>query len=97
MVEDIKLFDVVNISNVPETRGYSNKSKAYEFLKSDTTSDLIALANVSTLFAKEVHLIKEFTVKAYFLAAAGSEGGGTIVFFSRSPKKSDTGFSLVVK
>ena len=89
------LFDVVNISNVPETQGYSNKSKAYEFLKTDTTSDLIALANVSTLFAKNVYLIKEFTVKAYFLAAAGSPGG-TIVFFSRSPKKSGSGFSLVV-
>ena len=94
MVKDIKLADVVNISSVPKTQGYHIKTKAYDFLETDKTSDLVASENVSALFVKEVDLIKQFTVKAYFLAT--TLRGGTIVFFSPGPKKGGL-FSIVVK
>ena len=94
MVQDIKLADVVNISSVPETQGYHNKTKAYDFLETDKTSDLVASENVSAQFAKEVDLIKQFTVKAYFLAT--TQRRGTIVFFSPGPKKGSP-FSIVVE
>ncbi|CAB4004597.1 Hypothetical predicted protein [Paramuricea clavata] len=84
LVEDIKLFDVVDLSGVNETTGYHSNSKAYEFTA--TVGPLIAFANVSTQFAKDAFLINKFTVKAYLLPAAGSKGG-TIVFFSRGTKK----------
>ncbi|CAB4038606.1 Hypothetical predicted protein, partial [Paramuricea clavata] len=84
LVEDIKLFDVVDLSGVNETTGYHSNSKAYEFTA--TVGALVAFANVSTQFAKETFLVNEFTVKAYLLPAAGSKGG-TIVFFSRGTRK----------
>ena len=94
VVEDIKLFDVVNlIGVVNETKGYHSNSKAYEF--TNTTGDLVAGANVSTQFAKEADLVKKFTVKAYLLPAVGSSGG-TIVFFSLG-KQSGAAFNVEFK
>ncbi len=94
MVEDIKLFDVVDLSGVNETTGYHSDSKAYEF--TDKKIDLVAFANVSSQFAREAFLINQFTVKAYFLPAVGSSGG-TIVFFSRGPQKKGAAFNVVVE
>jgi hypothetical protein len=84
LVEDIRLFDVVDLSGVSETAGYHSNSKAYEFTA--TTGALVAFENVSTQFAKDAFLVNKFTVKAYLLPAVGSKGG-TIVFFSRGTKK----------
>jgi hypothetical protein len=95
VVEDIKLFDVVDLSGVNETTGYPHSdSKAYEF--TDKKINLVAFANVSSQFAREAFLINQFTVKAYFLPAVGSSGG-TIVFFSRGPKKKGAAFNVVVE
>lgn len=93
MVEDIKLFDVVDLSGVNETKGFHEGSKAYEFTKN--TGDLVAFQNVSTLFAKEAFLVNQFAVKAYLLAADNS---GTIIFLSQSKeKKAAAAFNLVFR
>jgi hypothetical protein len=91
MIEDINMFDVVDLSKLNETAGYHSGSKAYEFTNSKI--DLVAFKNVSTQFAKDAFLVKQFTVKAYLLPAPGSNGG-TIVFFSRG-KQRGAAFNVV--
>lgn len=93
MIEDIKLFDVIDLAKggVTETTGFHKNSKAYEF--TDKTGALIANSTVSAMFAKEAFLVNQFTVKAYLKTATGSTGG-TIVFFSRG-KKSGAAFNVV--
>lgn len=96
MIEDIKLFDVVDLATdgVTETSGFHNNSKAYEF--TEKAGALVANSNVSAMFAKEAFLLNEFTVKAYLKAASGSDGG-TIVFFSDGKKRAAAAFNVVFK
>ncbi|XP_028397915.1 uncharacterized protein LOC114521617 [Dendronephthya gigantea] len=89
VVEDIKLFDEIDLSALTEAPGSHSNSKAYVFTK--TTGDLIAPANISYAFARESFLIKQFSVKTYLQVAKDSDGG-TIVFLSN--RQGDEAFSL---